>query len=116
MYQLQAFIAAVHVTAASSADTDWARIVALYDELIVIVPSDTVRLNRAIAVGMRDGPEHALDLLEPLDHPLVPAARADMLRRLGRHRDAAAAYQQAIDLAGTDGERAYLRRRLTECS
>jgi RNA polymerase sigma-70 factor, ECF subfamily len=114
-YQLQAMIAAVHATAPTSAHTDWPRIVSLYDELIVFVPSSTVRLNRAIAIGMRDGPEAALPLLESLDHPLVAAAQADMLRRAGRLDGAAVAYRRAIAAAGTDGERAYLRRRLAEC-
>ena len=118
-YQLQAFIAATHATASTPAETDWARIVSLYEQLEAFVPSATVRLNRAIAVGMRDEPQAALDLLERLesaDHPLVLAAQADMLRRLGRRRDAADAYRQAIARTENEGERAYLERRLGECS
>jgi len=118
-YQLQALIAACHATAPSPADTDWERIVTLYDQLAAVVPSWTVRLNRAIAVAMRSGPEAGLTLLDDLPSStgghLLPAARADLLRRLGRHAEAAEHY--VLALAGTDNEseRAYLRRRLAEC-
>jgi RNA polymerase sigma-70 factor (ECF subfamily) len=114
-YQVQALIAGAHAAAPASAATDWGSIVGLYDELLRVLPSTTVRLNRAIAIGMRDGPESALPLLSELDHPLVPAAQADMLRRLGQFEAAESAYRVALSLAGNDGERAYLRRRLAEC-
>jgi RNA polymerase sigma-70 factor (ECF subfamily) len=106
-FQLQALIAACHV----QETTDWARITDLYDRLVVLVPSDTVRLNRAIALAMRDGPD--LALLDGIgDHPLLPATRADFLRRLGRADEAAAAYRAALERTGDPAEQAYLRRRL----
>jgi RNA polymerase sigma-70 factor (ECF subfamily) len=115
-YQLQALIAACHATAPTPEATDWARIVTLYGRLEALVPSATVRLNRAIAVGMGTGPDAGLTLLAEVgDHPLLPAARADLLRRLGRTAEAAAEYRRALDRTGVEGERAYLRRRLAEC-
>ncbi len=118
-YVLQALIAQCHATAASAASTDWPRIVALYDELDSIAPSPIVSLNRAIAVGMRDGPTAGLALLDDIASQLpgihlVPAARADLLRRAGRIREAQARYREAIPLAPTDAERAQLRHRLAE--
>jgi RNA polymerase sigma-70 factor (ECF subfamily) len=114
-YQLQALIAASHATAGSAADTNWARIADLYDRLLPLVPSETVRLNRAIAVAMRDGPQAGLDLLdEVVDHPLLPATRADLLRRLGRRAEAAEHYRTAVARTTNDAERRYLTRRLTE--
>ena len=90
-YQLQALIAACHATAATPADTDWARVVALYDRLVAVVPSWTVRLNRAVAVAMSAGPRAGLDLLDDLPAAgdpghdrLLHATRADLLRRLGQ--------------------------------
>ena len=119
-YQLQAAIAACHATAAA-ADTDWAEIAALYGELVRLVPSEVVRLNRAVAVAMADGPAAGLTLVDELagsgalaGYHLLPATRADLLRRLGRHADAAAAYRAALDLATTDSERRFLTRRLAE--
>jgi len=121
-YQLQGLIAACHATAARAEDTDWARIVALYDELLALVPSSTVRLNRAVAVAMASGPRAGLDLLDDLaatgevaDHPLLPAVRADLLRRLDRPAEAAAAYRLAIERTANRAERAYLTLRLAEC-
>jgi RNA polymerase sigma-70 factor (ECF subfamily) len=121
-YQLQALIAACHATAAGPADTDWRQIVALYDELAAIVPSATVRLNRTVAVAMRDGPQAGLDLLDDLaasgeltGHRLLPAVRADLLRRTGRPAEAAGAYERALAATANEAERAYLRRRLAEC-
>ena len=112
-YQLQALIAGCHV---SGPPTDWARIAGLYDRLLVLVPSAAVRLNRAIAVAMRSGPQAGLDLLETVgDHPLLPATRADLLRRLGRPADAVAHYRAALDRTANEAERRYLRRRLAEC-
>ncbi|WP_346775974.1 sigma-70 family RNA polymerase sigma factor [Micromonospora sp. HNM0581] len=120
-YQIQAAIAACHATAPDAASTDWAQIVGLYGELAELTPSPVVRLNRAIAIGMVHGPERGLALVEQIDrtgdldgHHLVPAVRADLLRRLGRRREAAGAYRQALELAGNDTERRYLRGRLTE--
>jgi RNA polymerase sigma-70 factor (ECF subfamily) len=118
-YGVQAAIAALHDEAADVTTTDWPQIVALYDVLLVLVPSPVVALNRAVAVAMRDGPRAGLALLDELAaeprlrgyHP-YPAARADLLYRLGRYPEAAAAYRQALDLAGTEPERAHLRRRL----
>ncbi len=108
-FQLQALIAACHV----QDTTDWAQITDLYDRLLVLVPSDTVRLNRAIARAMRDGPD--LALLDGIaDHPLLAATRADFLRRLGRSGEAAAEYRAALERTGDAAERGYLRRRLAE--
>jgi RNA polymerase sigma-70 factor (ECF subfamily) len=119
-YQLQALIAACHATTANAADTDWAQIVALYDELQKLVPSSTVRLNRAVAVAMRSGPQAGLDLLDELgavaDPPLLAAARADLLRRLGRPAEAAEQYRLAHARTDNEAERAYLTRRLAECT
>jgi RNA polymerase sigma-70 factor (ECF subfamily) len=114
-YQLQALIAAQHATARSPAETDWARIVTLYDRLLALLPSATVRLNRAIAIAMRDGPAAGLDLLPDVgDHPLLPATRADLLRRLGRPAEAAEQYRAALTRTDNESERRYLRRRLAE--
>jgi RNA polymerase sigma-70 factor, ECF subfamily len=120
-YQVQAAIAACHSTAPTAADTDWAQIAALYEQLARLVPSGVVKLNRAVAVGMRDGPAAGLALVERLEaagelagYHLLPATRADLLRRLDRPDAAAAAYREAIELAATDAERRYLTRRLAE--
>jgi RNA polymerase sigma-70 factor (ECF subfamily) len=120
-YGVQAAIAALHDEAADVAAADWPQIVALYDVLLALTPSPVVALNRAVAVAMRDGPEAGLALLDGLAgeerlrgyHP-YHAARADLLHRLGRPSEAAAAYRRALDLAGTEPERSHLRRRLTE--
>jgi RNA polymerase sigma-70 factor (ECF subfamily) len=119
-YQLQALIAACHATTARAEDTDWGRIVELYDELVVLVPSSTIRLNRAVAVAMAAGARAGLDLLHELapavgDHPLLPAVQADLLRRLDRRAEAAAAYRLALERTHNAAERAYLSRRLAEC-
>lgn len=116
-YQIQAAIAACHATAARPADTDWPQIAGLYGELLKYVPSAVVELNRAVAVGMADGPLAGLALLDELTmdgYHLLPATRADFLRRLGRHAEAAGWYAKARDLAPTDAERAYLTRRISE--
>ncbi|WP_290051018.1 RNA polymerase sigma factor [Amycolatopsis solani] len=116
-YQIQAAIAACHATATRAADTDWPQIAGLYRELRKFVPSAVVALNRAVAVGMADGPEAGLALLDELDlanYHLLPATRADFLRRLGRHDEAARSYAAARELAPTDAERAYLTRRISE--
>ncbi|GAA2953556.1 RNA polymerase sigma factor [Kitasatospora cinereorecta] len=118
-YGVQAAIAALHDEADSLATTDWPQIVALYDVLRALAPSPVVALNRAVAVAMRDGPEAGLALLDELaDEPRLRAyhpyasARADLLHRLGRRSEAAAAYREALRLAGTEPERAHARRRL----
>jgi RNA polymerase sigma-70 factor (ECF subfamily) len=118
-YAVQAAIAALHDEAADVTTTDWAQVVALYDVLQQIAPSPVVALNRAVAVAMRDGPEAGLRLLDDLadvealrGYHLLPAARADLLRRLGRDREAAEAYRAALDLAGNQPERATFARRL----
>ena len=118
-YQLQAMIAASHAAAVRPEDTDWPRIVRLYDQLLEHVPSPVVRLNRAVAVAMADGPEAGLALVDAVapelgGYPLLPATRADLLRRAGRRTEAAEQYRQAIEAAGNDGERRYLARRLNE--
>ena len=112
-YQLQAAINAVHADAATVEQTDWSQIVALYDQLLAVTPTPVVALNRAIAIGEVHGPAAALALVDQLDldtyHP-YHATRADLLRRLGRNRAAAAAYQRAAAMAPTDAERDFLRR------
>ncbi len=119
-YALQAAIAALHDEAADVATTDWPQIVALYDVLARVSPSPVVELNRAVALAMRDGPEAGLAALDALDAPSLrgyhpyPAARADLLRRLGRTAEAAVAYRAALGLADNERERAFLRRRLAE--
>jgi RNA polymerase sigma-70 factor (ECF subfamily) len=120
-YALQAAIAAVHDEAADVATTDWPQVVALYDVLTDVAPSPVVALNRAVAVAMRDGPAAGLELLDALaaderlrGYHLLPAARADLLRRLGRRAEAAVAYEEALALVGNAAERAYLARRLKE--
>lgn len=118
-FGVQAAIAALHDEAADVATTDWPQVVALYDILLALTPSPVVALNRAAAVAMRDGPAAGLALLDELAgeprlrgyHPLH-AARADLLARLGRTDEAAAAYREAIALAGTEAEQALLQRRL----
>jgi RNA polymerase sigma-70 factor (ECF subfamily) len=118
-YQLQAEIAATHAAAARAAETDWGRIAALYDELLRIEPSAVVALNRAVAVAMADGPARGLELLDDSSgrrelesYLYFHAARADLLRRLGRFEDAMAAYVRALDLAGSAPERRFLEGRL----
>jgi RNA polymerase sigma-70 factor (ECF subfamily) len=113
-YQIQAAINAVHSDAASAAGTDWAQIVTLYDQLMVVAPGPVVALHRAIAVAEVSGPAAGLALVDGLDlprHHLFHAVRADLLRRLGRHAEAAEAYDAAIALAGNEADRTFLRRR-----
>jgi RNA polymerase sigma-70 factor (ECF subfamily) len=120
-YQLQAAIAACHATAASVGATDWPRIVGLYDDLLRFAASPVVRLNRAVAVAMADGPASGLALVEELaesgelaGYHLLPATRADLLRRQGSYALASKAYEEALALVSTDVERAYLQARLDE--
>jgi RNA polymerase sigma-70 factor, ECF subfamily len=110
-YQLQAAINAVHADAATVEQTDWSQIVALYDQLLVVAPTPVVALNRAIAIGEVQGPAAALALVDELDldnyHPFH-ATRADLLRRLGRNSEAAAAYERAAAIAPTAADRDFL--------
>jgi len=120
-YLIQAEIVACHVRAAQPDDTDWGAIARLYAELAAIAPSPIVELNRAVAVAMADGPAAGLTIIEDLaasgqlaGYHLLPAVRADLLRRLDRPAEAAEAYRAAIDQAGTDPERQFLECRLAE--
>ena len=122
-YALQAAIAALHAQAPSYAETDWPQILALYDELLKVWPSPVVALNRAVAVSMARGPEAALSEVEALErdgrlsgYRYLPATKADLLGRLGRHPEAALAYRAALDLAENGAEREFLSARLTESS
>jgi RNA polymerase sigma-70 factor (ECF subfamily) len=120
-YTVQAAIAALHAQAPHHAATDWPQIVGLYEVLLRLHPSPVVELNHAAAVSMVDGPGRALDLLDALaargglgDYHLLPAVRADLLRRLGRRAEAQDAYRAALALAKLDPERRLLARRLAE--
>jgi RNA polymerase sigma-70 factor (ECF subfamily) len=120
-YQVQAAIAACHTTAPTADRTDWAQIAGLYRTLAEFLPTPVVELNYAVAVGMARGPEAGLQLVAALEasgklagYHLLPATRADLLRRLGRSHEAAAAYREALELTSTDAERRYLGRRLAE--
>ncbi len=122
-YTLQAAIAAVHGEAASADQTDWPQIVGLYDVLLRTSPSPVIELNRAVAVAMRDGWEAGLKLVDELlaDGQLdgylpARAARADLLRRLGRHQDALRVYQEALTLSRQGAERRLLEKRVAELS
>jgi RNA polymerase sigma-70 factor, ECF subfamily len=113
-YQIQAAMNAVHSDAPSAADTDWGQIVQLYDQLQAFTPSPVVALNRAVAMAEVEGPGAALALVEGLnldDYYLFHAIRADLLRRMGRTAEAAAAYEAAIARAENVAERAYLQHR-----
>lgn len=115
-YRIQAEIAALHAQAPTPADTQWDAIVRWYDRLLD-EPNPVVSLNRAVAVGYRDGPEAGLAALDTIDLPgyhLLEAVRADLLHRVGRSREAAAAYRRALETVGTDAERRLLSRRLAE--
>jgi len=116
-YQVQAAINAVHSDAATAADTDWRQVLALYDQLLVLSPTPVVMLHRAVAVAEVEGPAPALELVDHLDlgnYHVFHAVRADLLRRLGRRQEAAAAYDAAVALAGNAPERAFLERRRAE--
>jgi RNA polymerase sigma-70 factor (ECF subfamily) len=121
-YQVQAAIAACHARADVASDTDWREIALLYGELVRMMRgSPVVELNRAVAVAMAHGPEAGLVIVDELEasgalasYHLLPAARADLLRRLGRRGESAAAYRDALALATTDTERRYLSKRLSE--
>jgi RNA polymerase sigma factor (sigma-70 family) len=122
-YALQAAIVACHSRAKMAADTDWARIAALYGRLADLAPSPIVQLNRAIAVGMAEGPGHGLAILDRLTaepalkaYHLLPSARGDLLSKLGRHEEAHAAFEAAAALAGNKREHDFLRRRAAEAA
>ena len=121
-YTLQAAIAACHARAATAADTDWSRIVALYDALAAIAPSPVVALNRAVAVGMAFGPAAGLELVDALcdepalkDYHLLPSVRGDLLAKLDRIEEARSEFQRAADLARNARERALLYARAAAC-
>lgn len=121
-YQVQAAISACHVGAPTAEETDWAQISALYFQLAGMAPSPLVELNRAVAVAMVEGPEVGLAHLARVEaaggldgYHLLPAARADLLRRAGRPQEAAPAYARALELVRSEPERRYLQRRLQEC-
>jgi RNA polymerase sigma-70 factor (ECF subfamily) len=120
-YTLQAAISAVHAEAPTAAATDWAQIVGLYDVLVRADPSPVIALNRAVAVAMRDGPAAGLALIDAIlargalaDYHLAHSARAELCRRLGRIKDARAAYERALGLARQEQQRRFLERRLSE--
>jgi RNA polymerase sigma-70 factor (ECF subfamily) len=120
-YQLQAAIAAVHCEAHTAAETDWAQIVALYEELMRFSSSPVIALNHAAAVAMAEGAEHGLRLIDAAgasdtlnNYYLFHAARADLLRRLSRFHEARAAYERALSLTTNLIEQNYIRRRLDE--
>lgn len=122
-YQLQAAIAALHAAAPRAEATDWVQIALLYRGLLALQPTPVVELNAAIAHGMANGAQAGLAWLDRLEasgqlagYHLLPAARADLLRRLGRRDEAAVAYRRALELVALDNERAYLDRRLAEVS
>jgi predicted RNA polymerase sigma factor len=118
---LQAEIAACHARAVTAAETDWARIVSLYNELATISPSPVIELNKAVAVSMAEGPSAALALLEPLlnepvlkNYHLLPSVRGDLLARLERHADAAAEFERAASMTRNVREQDLLRSRARE--
>ncbi|HEX7440832.1 MAG TPA: DUF6596 domain-containing protein [Caldimonas sp.] len=121
-YQVQAAIAALHARATRADETDWKQIAALYGGLLREQPGAVVELNAAVALAMAEGPEHGLAWIARLEereelvgYHLLPAARADLLRRLGRTLEAEAAYGAALALVRNRAERLYLERRLAEC-
>ena len=120
-YTLQAAIAAVHAESPSVEETDWAQIVGLYGLLLQVDPSPVIRLNRAVAVAMRDGPEAGLEIVEALlargdleDYALAHAARADLHRRLGDREAAARSYRRALELTNETSQRTFLEDRIQE--
>jgi RNA polymerase sigma-70 factor, ECF subfamily len=122
-YAIQASVAALHANAKTASETDWPQIAALYHALLKIHPSPIVEVNRAVAIAMAHTPQDGLALLDALatreqlaGFHLLPAARADLLRRLGRREESAEAYRQALALATNEVERRFLRRRLNEVS
>ena len=122
-YALQAAIAACHARATTAAETDWPRMVALYDALAELAPSPVVELNRAVAVGMAFGPAAGLELVDALvaepslkAYHLLPAIRGDLLRKIGRFEEAGAEFERAASLTQNVRERELLQRRAAECA
>ena len=120
-FALQAAIAALHAEAPSYSDTDWPQILLLYDALSLVWTSPVVALNRAVALAMAEGPEAGLAGIADLErdghlagYRYLPAAKADLLRRLGRHAEAAQAYREALELTGNEAEHSFLSGRLSE--
>jgi predicted RNA polymerase sigma factor len=120
-YALQAAIISCHAGAATADETDWPRISALYAELAKLVRSPVIELNRAVAVGMAEGPQAALVIVDALAHEptlksyhLLGSVRGDLLQKLGRHEEARAAFEAAAELAGNLRERELLKRRAAE--
>ena len=117
-YTLQAAIAACHARARTAEETDWERIVALYDALAQVAPSPVVELNRAVAVSMAFGPEAGLEIVDGLraepalaGYHLLPAVRGELLAKVGRSEEARAEFERAASLTRNERERAVLRRR-----
>jgi predicted RNA polymerase sigma factor len=122
-YALQAGIAACHARAARAQDTDWARIVALYDALVELVPSPVIELNRAVALSMAFGPAAGLEAVEPLraepqlaQYHLLPSVRGDLLHRLGRMEEARAEFERAAAMTRNGRERRLLQQRASQCA
>ncbi|MGH9851417.1 MAG: RNA polymerase subunit sigma-24, partial [Blastocatellia bacterium] len=122
-YTLQAAIAACHARARTNEETDWARIVALYDALAQLAPSPVVELNRAVAIGMAFGPAAGLELVDELysepsleAYHLLPAARGDLLLKLGRSDEARAEFERAATLTRNERERELLLKRAAACA
>jgi RNA polymerase sigma-70 factor (ECF subfamily) len=121
-YTIQALIAATHAAAHEPGDTDWRRIVTLYDLLLQAEPGPITELNRAVAIAMRDGPEAGLALIEPLvtgplaTYRFAHAAKADLLRRLGRSQDARVSYDRALALTSQAAEQRFMQKRLAQLS
>jgi predicted RNA polymerase sigma factor len=120
-YALQAAIIACHAQATTADDTDWSRIAGLYAELAAAAPSPVIELNRAVAVGMAEGPELALAIVDRLmnepalkGYHLLPSVRGDLLQKLGRFEEAQASFELAATLAGNKREHDLLRRRAAE--
>ncbi|MGI3784407.1 MAG: DUF6596 domain-containing protein, partial [Janthinobacterium lividum] len=116
-YAVQAAIAALHVVAPSVADSDWPQIAVLHDVLLAMTPSPMIELNRAVVVGLRDGPAAGLELIdrltdapEPRHNHVLHAARADLLTRHGRPAEAALAYRDALSCSASEPDRRYLQR------
>jgi RNA polymerase sigma factor (sigma-70 family) len=122
-YALQAAIVACHAAAKTAGETDWPHIAGLYAELAALVRSPIIELNRAVAVGMAEGPQAGLSIVDRLLHEpalkayhLLPSVRGDLLRKLGRHEEARAAFEAAAALAGNRREQELLRRRAAEAA
>jgi predicted RNA polymerase sigma factor len=122
-YTLQGAIAAYHARARTSEETDWERIVSLYDELARLAPSPVVELNRAVAIGMAYGPAAGLELVDELkgepalkDYHLLPSVRGDLLNKLGRLEEAGVEFQRAASLTRNSRERELLLQRAAKCA